>query len=572
MLSLGWRGERLAERLAEEVNLCAERGLWLVLHGLCHAPRDWPPRAASLLQRVLTHGGAVHGDASGNVQLRPRYSQPALSGSVVYGGYITRRQDLEVVESIVKHCLPSHRPGGALHAGSSSFSPSELGFFTEPEPSNFGLCDGAKEKDARHRSHQATEQLRMCTSDNWPMPASHPGPKRRWLPRLAVDSHSEYLGGYACMAEEPGQTEDETHTGLASFVEGTRPSLKSFFRSELEDFRLHAMAPFEGAWSLRSEDGWKRSVCPLVEEDDEEDEAAPSWALGGCRELETEPVVRLLSRQSELLSAYAATDHVVSYNLAALSRPETFLISLMRIAAYKEKTLPHRCVLHAQVLSGFVAPDAAPAEGVYLTGLHLHNALWDTRFGALQETVSAQPCAMPLVWLRCATLTQAKSNSSGGSWTVGAAWKTRAEVDALIVKVWSDGTRESRHHQDPWAGTLHATTATASNTSSELPEGRRAQSTKCHRQRMEGRFQNNQRPMERTTSRSAGSLGRKGTACSGETATARLFPVYGCPLHVLSPCRGSPAGSHVVAYVELPSMVDPAVCAQRRVHLTCSLE
>ncbi|XP_032821050.2 dynein heavy chain domain-containing protein 1 isoform X2 [Petromyzon marinus] len=724
MLSLGWRGERLAERLAEEVNLCAERGLWLVLHGLCHAPRDWPPRAASLLQRVLTHGedetvlgqedARVHPDfrlwlvatmdsaarlpgivleralrfvcraqprfasklasclscvetsepsnigvaravsseerrvtaaqATGGTghAAHPRdwstalarlhavllhrrgYGRPAvvrpyswsrsdlimalnlfthlnetcqdfsaaleyLLGSVVYGGYITHRQDLEVVESIVKHCLPSYRPGGALHAGgvyafvraltaaagSSSFSTSELGFFTEPEPSNFGLCDGTKEKVARQRSHQAKEQLRLCTSDNWPTPASHPGPKRRWLPRLAVDSHSEYLGGHACMAKEPGQTEDETHTGLASSVEGTRPSLKSFFRSQLEDFRLHAMAPFQGAWSLRSEDGWKRSVCPLVEEDDEEDEedeAAPSWALGGCRESDTEPVVRLLSRQSELLSAYAATDHVVSYNLAALSRPETFLISLMRIAAYKEKTLPHRCVLHAQVLSGFVAPDAAPAEGVYLTGLHLHNALWDTRLGALQETVSAQPCTMPLVWLRCATLTQAKSNSSGGSWTVGAAWKTRAEVDALIVKAWSDGTQESRHHQDPWAGTLHATTATASDTSMELPEGRRAQSTKCHRQRMEGRFQNNQRPMERTTSRSAGSLGRKGTACSREAATARLFPVYGCPLHVLSPCRGSPARSHVVAYVELPSMVDPTVCAQRRVHLTCSLE
>lgn len=53
-----------------------------------------------------------------------------------------------------------------------------------------------------------------------------------------------------------------------------------------------------------------------------------------------------------------------------------------------------------QVLSAATSLSSLPLNGVYLCGLELRGALWDTRLGALQDTLSPQPCLLPLLWVR----------------------------------------------------------------------------------------------------------------------------------------------------------------------------
>lgn len=50
-----------------------------------------------------------------------------------------------------------------------------------------------------------------------------------------------------------------------------------------------------------------------------------------------------------------------------------------------------------QVLSDSTYPASLPLDAVYLCGLELRGASWDTQLGAVQDTVSPQPCSLPLI-------------------------------------------------------------------------------------------------------------------------------------------------------------------------------
>lgn len=49
-----------------------------------------------------------------------------------------------------------------------------------------------------------------------------------------------------------------------------------------------------------------------------------------------------------------------------------------------------------------IKPSTPPREGVYITGLHLHNALWDSTRAVLMENDSEnqQSQTMPYIWLK----------------------------------------------------------------------------------------------------------------------------------------------------------------------------
>lgn len=53
-----------------------------------------------------------------------------------------------------------------------------------------------------------------------------------------------------------------------------------------------------------------------------------------------------------------------------------------------------------QVLSYSTHPVAFPLDAVYLCGLELKGASWDTQLRALQDAVSPQSCSMPLLCVK----------------------------------------------------------------------------------------------------------------------------------------------------------------------------
>lgn len=53
-----------------------------------------------------------------------------------------------------------------------------------------------------------------------------------------------------------------------------------------------------------------------------------------------------------------------------------------------------------QVLSDSAYPASLPTDALYLCGLELRGASWDTQIGAVQDTHSPQPCSFPLVCVK----------------------------------------------------------------------------------------------------------------------------------------------------------------------------
>ncbi|EMP30038.1 Dynein heavy chain domain-containing protein 1 [Chelonia mydas] len=93
--------------------------------------------------------------------------------------------------------------------------------------------------------------------------------------------------------------------------------------------------------------------------------------------------------------------------------PRRLLLALLQEAARVEKKdldhyhLDQQCQhrppdppLLFQVLPCSLPPSSPPESGLYLTGLELHHALWDTSSALLQETLLAQPCLLPPIWVQ----------------------------------------------------------------------------------------------------------------------------------------------------------------------------
>ncbi|XP_065445590.1 LOW QUALITY PROTEIN: dynein heavy chain domain-containing protein 1 [Chrysemys picta bellii] len=113
--------------------------------------------------------------------------------------------------------------------------------------------------------------------------------------------------------------------------------------------------------------------------------------------------LQTLQCRCQLLCGYlgaVAGQPVLCYHLSAFQYPRRLLLALLQEAARAEKQDLDHYHLDQQVLPGLLPPSSPPESGLYLTGLELHNALWDTRSALLQETLSAQPCLLPPVWVQ----------------------------------------------------------------------------------------------------------------------------------------------------------------------------
>ncbi|XP_072546843.1 dynein heavy chain domain-containing protein 1 [Salminus brasiliensis] len=88
------------------------------------------------------------------------------------------------------------------------------------------------------------------------------------------------------------------------------------------------------------------------------------------------------------------------YCLSAFANPRGFLAALVRENAKIKQQDVSNVSLHFQVLGPKVSPASIPTSGICISGLELHSALWDTRLGVLQDTLSSKPCLLPLIWVR----------------------------------------------------------------------------------------------------------------------------------------------------------------------------
>ncbi|XP_022080100.1 dynein heavy chain 6, axonemal-like [Acanthaster planci] len=119
-------------------------------------------------------------------------------------------------------------------------------------------------------------------------------------------------------------------------------------------------------------------------------------------------VDRLKSQALQLERYLWEGDRAVCFNLAMFANPRMFLRSVLQEHARKEFIEVHRLIIETQVMTLDEPPTTPPAKGVYITGLLLHNADWDTKRHLTilphppdpSVTFTHIPSPLPIIWFK----------------------------------------------------------------------------------------------------------------------------------------------------------------------------
>ncbi|XP_074838975.1 dynein heavy chain domain-containing protein 1-like [Carettochelys insculpta] len=350
----------------------------------------------------------------------PAEAMQEVAGTVLYGGYIQDAGDAGAVQSLSQQCLgsvsPLLPPQGVqtllttLSRGSNLGLPEEeviaemrasLQQLPAPtDPASCGLYHGLQQQLLERQSSSLLSDL-LHSQDLW-----QPKPPER-DPQKALEQLVQQGLELVQELQDRLQQRGWEVGGRGRLPSGrTRPKPRPFLRFLLEecgsflallqqvDRDLHcAQMQLQGQpcpsphcssilWALRQ----GRLPRPWLPYAPTGPQAPSSW-------------LQTLVCRCQLLCTYlgaAAGQPVVLCHLSAFQYPRRLLLAVLQEAARVEKQDLDQYQLDQKVLP----PSSPPQSGLYLTGLELHHALWDTRAALLQETLSAQPCLLPPVWVR----------------------------------------------------------------------------------------------------------------------------------------------------------------------------
>ncbi|KAM6960532.1 dynein heavy chain domain-containing protein 1 [Aplochiton taeniatus] len=312
-----------------------------------------------------------------------------LAATVIYGGHVADAADLEAVECVAKACLRPSPP----HWGSGPHTLSDIfhipgHFCNEPgllpnlehrvqtlpntnNPLVLGFSAGLTEELVKVKSH--TLNILLCNSQE----------------TIGLVRSLGSLQSYTAVLPELNQARDRLQT--------LRDSLGRKEDSRILSVGTVSLGPLRNF--LQTEwDGLVDMVSSLLS-----DQANQNCKQNNSSLLTLSNLSRL-ERRAELLRAYLWNEDPNgspgSYQLSAFDNARGFLAAIMREAAQAKQRDISNVSLCFQVLSVGTSPVSFPLSGVYLSGLELRGALWDTRLGALQDTLSPKPCLLPVLWVR----------------------------------------------------------------------------------------------------------------------------------------------------------------------------
>ncbi|XP_039385639.1 dynein heavy chain domain-containing protein 1 isoform X3 [Mauremys reevesii] len=358
------------------------------------------------------------------VVANPEEAMQELAGSILYGGYILDAGDAGAVQSLSQQCLGSAShllpPRGVktlltalIRDADPALAEEEVIADTRArmqqlpgpaDPASCGLSEGLQQQLLESQSQSLLADL-LRSQDLWQSP---PRPSTlQEAPGQLVQQGLEVVQALQDALQQRGW-----EVGARGRLPGgrTRPKPRPLLRFLLEECGSFLALLQQVGQDLRCAQEQLKGRpcqsprCATILRALERGRLprpwlpyAPTGPQGPSSWLQT------LKCRCHLLCGYlgaVAGQPVPLYHLSAFQYPRRLLLALLQEAARAEKQDLDHYHLDQQVLPGLLPPSSPPESGLYLTGLELRNALWDTRSALLQETLSAQPCLLPPVWVQ----------------------------------------------------------------------------------------------------------------------------------------------------------------------------
>ncbi|XP_060119766.1 dynein heavy chain domain-containing protein 1 [Heteronotia binoei] len=401
-----------------------QRLLLLLLYAILHyrqAYSRWTQAESYLWSHVELWEGFKAQERLGRLPDSPKEALQELAGIIPYGGHILDRGDAEAVQSLSRQCLASDRPqrprpglpsllAAVRGTPNPRLSEEEAAAATQAriqhlpspmEPAWVGLCNGLQRELLASRSRAMLEALQVAQG-RWQPPR---------LPSLQQEGGAlEELVGQALelMQELQEQLEQcgwevgaRGHPPMGQPRPKPRP-LQRFLLEEAGSF-LALLQQMQrdlqcGQEHLRGSPCSSPRCATLLREL-KQGRVPQRWLHYTPTSPPHPPPAWLqaLRCRSQLLCHYLRAHSGAPYHLAAFHHPQRLFLALRQEMARAEKQEMDRYSLEVQVLPTMLPPSNAPDKGLYLMGLELHHALWDTHSCRLQETRSGQPCQLPAV-------------------------------------------------------------------------------------------------------------------------------------------------------------------------------
>ncbi|XP_044881276.1 dynein heavy chain domain-containing protein 1 isoform X2 [Mauremys mutica] len=358
------------------------------------------------------------------VVANPEEAMQELAGSILYGGYILDAGDAGAVQSLSQQCLGSAShllpPRGVKTLLTALITDADPALAEEEviadtrarmqqlpgpaDPASCGLSEGLQQQLLESQSQSLLADL-LRSQDLWQSPPRPSTPQE--APGQLVQQGLEVVQALQDALQQRGW-----EVGARGRLPGgrTRPKPRPLLRFLLEECGSFLALLQQVGQDLRCAQEQLKGRpcqsprCATILRALERGRLprpwlpyAPTGPQGPSSWLQT------LKCRCHLLCEYlgaVAGQPVPLYHLSAFQYPRRLLLALLQEAARAEKQDLDHYHLDQQVLPGLLPPSSPPESGLYLTGLELRNALWDTRSALLQETLSAQPCLLPPVWVQ----------------------------------------------------------------------------------------------------------------------------------------------------------------------------
>ncbi|KAL7848559.1 hypothetical protein SRHO_G00201820 [Serrasalmus rhombeus] len=307
-----------------------------------------------------------------------------IAAYLIYGGHASDSADLEVVEAVCRVCLQP----APLMWGSGPHTLSEMimtGYFDEKDllkglEQRVQTTLSSNESGALGFSAFMTNEMVKVRSHRLRILLLQSQGSFSAVRGTAVLHHIPKFPDYKKAQERLQALHDKMsyREGSKGTCEGTvsLSPLRTFLQTEWEHL-TEVVSSFLNTF--------QPSGVP----------SAPSYV--------TSSTISKLETRAHLLRTYQSLESSGSchvYCLSAFANPRGFLAALIRETVHIRQRDVSQFSLHFQVLDAALSPASMPSSGICLSGLELHGALWDTRLGVLQDTLSSKPCPLPYLWVR----------------------------------------------------------------------------------------------------------------------------------------------------------------------------
>ncbi|MBN3311494.1 DNHD1 protein, partial [Atractosteus spatula] len=288
-----------------------------------------------------------------------------IAGSLVYGGHAVDSEDLDVLQEVARSCLWGRGP----HA---------------PEIIGISGCYGVSPRLAMLQDLEQRVQQLASSTDSVILGLS------AGLVRELITDRSQILNSLL-------------ESQISRLYVSDQPAAPDISQAR------ERMQALRESMDRNEESRGARVHRPLQHQSGGYNKTLSSWDSS-----QTLFLLHQLESQAKLLGAYLWEETPPAvYHLSAFQNPKGFLVAVLQEQARAEQRDISNFSLQYQVLKTSAIPSSQPHSGIYITGLELHSALWDTCLGAVQETLSIQPCQLPVVWVRAtAEITTATSSPS----------------------------------------------------------------------------------------------------------------------------------------------------------------